>query len=55
MGDNGSWFRNMRYALKFGSSMMFEDVDTDRIDDAVLALLFLTLHDADQISGMARA
>jgi len=31
------------------------DVDTDRIDEAVLALMFLTLHDADRFSGFARA
>jgi len=31
------------------------EIDTDRIDDAVLALLYLTVHDADRFSGMARA
>lgn len=34
---------------------MVEDIDTDRIDEAVLALLFLTLHDTNQVSGSARA
>ena len=31
------------------------DIDTDRIDDAVLALMYLTLHDANRFSGFARA
>jgi hypothetical protein len=31
------------------------EIDTDRIDDAVLALMYLTLHDANRISGLARA
>jgi hypothetical protein len=31
------------------------DIDRDRIDEAVLALMFLTLHDCDRISGYARA
>lgn len=31
---------------------MDHDIDTDKIDDAVLALLWLTLHDLD---GMPRA
>ncbi len=31
------------------------DIDTDRIDDAVLALMFLTLHDLDRLSGTCRA
>jgi hypothetical protein len=31
------------------------EIDTDRIDDAVLALLYLTAHDADRVSGLARA
>ncbi len=31
------------------------EIDTDRIDDTVLALLYLTTHDADRISGRARA
>lgn len=31
------------------------DIDTDRIDEAVLALMFLTLHEEDRRSGMARA
>ena len=35
--------------------MMDEDIDTARIDDAVLALMYLTLHDADRFSGMVRA
>jgi hypothetical protein len=30
-------------------------IDTDRIDDAVLALLFLGLCERDRISGLARA
>ncbi|QDK33978.1 DUF6429 family protein [Sphingomonas sp. IC081] len=32
-----------------------QDIDTDRIDAATLALMFLTLHDADRISGTCRA
>lgn len=31
------------------------DIDTDRIDEAVLALMYLTLHDADWSSGAVRA
>lgn len=31
------------------------DIDTDRIDEAVLALMFLTLHDLDRMSGTCRA
>jgi hypothetical protein len=31
------------------------NVDFDRIDDAVLALMYLTVHDADRLSGLARA
>ncbi len=32
------------------------DIDTDQLDDAaVLALLSLTVHDADRFSGLARA
>jgi hypothetical protein len=30
-------------------------IDTDRIDDAVPALMYLTVHSADRISGLARA
>ncbi len=30
-------------------------IDLDRIDEAVLALMFLTLHGADRLSGMERA
>lgn len=29
------------------------DIDIDRIDEAVLALMFLTLHEEDRRSGMA--
>jgi len=32
-----------------------QDIDADRIDDAVLALMFLTLHDLDRLSGAYRA
>lgn len=32
-----------------------QDTDTDRIDEAVLALMFLTLHDLDRTSGTCRA
>jgi hypothetical protein len=38
-----------------GLQMSQTDIDTDRIDEAVLALMFLTLHDLDQLSGYARA
>ena len=39
-----------------GDARMAEpDIDTDLIDAAVLALLHLTLHDVDRISGLARA
>ncbi|MDR3509681.1 MAG: DUF6429 family protein [Caulobacteraceae bacterium] len=31
------------------------DIDTDRIDEAVLALLYLTLHEWDRELGYARA
>jgi hypothetical protein len=31
------------------------DIDTDRIDEAVLALMFLTLHSEDRLFGTARA
>lgn len=31
------------------------EIDLDRIDEAVLALLFLTLHDGDREFGTARA
>jgi hypothetical protein len=31
------------------------DIDLDRIDEAVLALMYLTVHDADRFSGLARA
>lgn len=31
------------------------DIETDRIDDAVLALMYLTIHDANRFSGLARA
>ena len=30
-------------------------IDTARIDEAVLALMYLTLHDTDEPSGTARA
>jgi hypothetical protein len=35
--------------------MADQEIDTSRIDDAVLALMYLTLHDRDRISGAARA
>jgi hypothetical protein len=42
--------------LTYGGLQMGEpDIDTDRIDEAVLALMFLTLHGVDRISGFARA
>jgi hypothetical protein len=31
------------------------DIDLDRIDEAALALLYLTVHDAEGYSGTARA
>lgn len=31
------------------------EIDTDRIDDAILALLQLGLHDIDRTSGLARS
>jgi hypothetical protein len=31
------------------------EIDLDRIDDAVLALLYLTLHDRNKFTGLARA
>ena len=31
------------------------EIDTDRIDEAVLALMYLTLHDIDELDGFARA
>jgi hypothetical protein len=31
------------------------EIDTDRIDDAVLALMYLTLHPAERLSGQSRA
>ncbi len=31
------------------------EIDTDRIDDAILALMYLTLHDADRFTGLVRA
>jgi hypothetical protein len=31
------------------------DIDTNKVDDAVLALMYLTLHDANRFSGLARA
>ena len=31
------------------------ELDLDRIDEAVLALLYLTMHDSDRFSGTARA
>ena len=31
------------------------EIDTDRIDEAILALMYLTLHDADRDFGTARA
>jgi hypothetical protein len=31
------------------------DIDTNRIDDAVLALMYLTVHDANGLPGLARA
>lgn len=30
-------------------------IDTDRIDEAVLALMYLTLHDTDHLSGLSRS
>lgn len=30
-------------------------IDTDLIDEAVLALMFLTLHDGDSVSGLSRS
>jgi len=38
-----------------GLQMGEPDIDTDRIDEAVLALMFLTLHGAGRSSGFARA
>ena len=35
--------------------MHHADFDTDKIDEAVLALMFLTLHDEDRLFGMVRA
>ncbi|TDW59246.1 hypothetical protein EDF57_11428 [Novosphingobium sp. PhB55] len=35
--------------------MKEQDIDSDRIDEAVLALMFLTLHDLDRTSGTCRA
>lgn len=32
-----------------------DEIDTDRIDDAVLALMYLTLHDTEEQFGTARA
>jgi hypothetical protein len=32
-----------------------DDIDYDRIDDAVLALMYLTWHDIDRSTGLARA
>jgi hypothetical protein len=32
-----------------------DQFDEDRIDDAMLALMFLTLHRADSLSGLSRA
>ena len=32
-----------------------KEIDTDRVDEAVLALMFLTLHDLDRLSGGCRA
>ncbi|QNG47738.1 DUF6429 family protein [Sphingobium yanoikuyae] len=34
---------------------MKQDVDTDKIDEAVLALMFLTLHNEDRLFGTVRA
>ncbi|WP_200952283.1 DUF6429 family protein [Caulobacter sp. Root655] len=31
------------------------EIDTARVDEAVLALMYLTLHDADEPSGTARS
>ena len=31
------------------------DIDLDRVDETALALLYLTIHDADRVSGTARA
>ena len=31
------------------------EIDLDRIDDAVLALMYLTLHDLNKFTGLARA
>lgn len=30
-------------------------IDTDLIDEAVLALMYLTLHDTDHLSGLSRS
>lgn len=35
--------------------MHSDDIDTQRIDEAVLALMFLTLHDPDRVFGTERA
>ncbi|EIZ81296.1 hypothetical protein WSK_0241 [Novosphingobium sp. Rr 2-17] len=32
-----------------------QDIDTDRIDEAVLGLMFLTVHDLDRMSVTCRA
>lgn len=32
-----------------------KEINTDRVDEAVLALMFLTLHDLDRLSGGCRA
>jgi hypothetical protein len=42
--------------LIYGVLQMDEvNIDTDKIDEAVLALMYLTMHDPDRISGFARA
>jgi hypothetical protein len=38
-----------------GLQMSQAEIETDRIGEAVLALMFLTLHDSDRASGYARA
>jgi hypothetical protein len=37
------------------TAMSERDIDEDRIDEAVLALLYLGLHDRDKISGLSRS
>lgn len=37
------------------SGMNESTIDTDLIDEAVLALMYLTLHDTDHLSGLSRS